>query len=188
MRFRPNRPRGPRRRGIMGGLLAAGLMSRLAAANRHLEAGRAVEAADEFAQLAQEASARSQPRRAVQLHLRAGEAYAQAGRGEQALAQARAAIAIIRSVGGDWWATRMMARIVEGLRRAGLTAEAETLERELAGFAPSGEEESGPPMPARGRLPTHCPQCGGPLRSDEVEWIDDHTAECPFCGSAVRTE
>ncbi len=35
-------------------------------------------------------------------------------------------------------------------------------------------------------LPTHCPSCGGPLRSDEAEWIDDITAECPFCGSPVR--
>jgi hypothetical protein len=37
-------------------------------------------------------------------------------------------------------------------------------------------------------LPIHCPGCDGPIRSDEVEWADDATAECPYCGSAVRAE
>lgn len=35
-------------------------------------------------------------------------------------------------------------------------------------------------------LPTHCPSCGAPLRPDEVEWLDDVTAECGYCGSPVR--
>ena len=35
-------------------------------------------------------------------------------------------------------------------------------------------------------LPTHCPACGAPLRPDEVEWLDDVTAGCGFCGSPVR--
>ncbi|MCB2202881.1 hypothetical protein KQH56_02625 [bacterium] len=37
-------------------------------------------------------------------------------------------------------------------------------------------------------LPTHCPQCGGPVDSSMVAWRDDVTAECLYCGSAIRTE
>jgi len=37
-------------------------------------------------------------------------------------------------------------------------------------------------------LPMHCPSCGGPLRSDEIDWVDEVTAECPFCGSPARVE
>jgi len=37
-------------------------------------------------------------------------------------------------------------------------------------------------------LPTHCPGCGGPVRADEVDWLDDVTAECNWCGSPVRAE
>lgn len=36
-------------------------------------------------------------------------------------------------------------------------------------------------------LPSHCPSCGGPLRPDEVDWLDNFSVECPFCGSPVKT-
>jgi hypothetical protein len=36
-------------------------------------------------------------------------------------------------------------------------------------------------------LPVQCPNCGAPVRSDEVEWVDDHTAECVFCSGMIRT-
>jgi Zn finger protein HypA/HybF involved in hydrogenase expression len=71
-----------------------------------------------------------------------------------------------------------------------LTAEAKQIEDFLkatlpgsfvAGVGTSAEK----PKPI---LPTNCPGCGGPIRSDEVEWADEVTAECPYCGSAVRAE
>ena len=37
-------------------------------------------------------------------------------------------------------------------------------------------------------LPLKCPNCGGALRPGEVEILDARTGECPYCGSAVRTE
>jgi endogenous inhibitor of DNA gyrase (YacG/DUF329 family) len=37
-------------------------------------------------------------------------------------------------------------------------------------------------------LPTHCPACGGTVRPDEVEWLDEITAECAYCGSPVRED
>jgi hypothetical protein len=37
-------------------------------------------------------------------------------------------------------------------------------------------------------LPTNCPSCGGPVLLKEVEWLDDITAECAYCGNGIRTE
>jgi hypothetical protein len=37
----------------------------------------------------------------------------------------------------------------------------------------------------RRNLPAQCPYCGGPLRSDQVEWIDAQRAECGYCGGVV---
>jgi len=35
-------------------------------------------------------------------------------------------------------------------------------------------------------LPKLCPSCGAPLRPDDVDWVDNNTAECGYCGNAVR--
>ena len=48
-----------------------------------------------------------------------------------------------------------------------------------------------PPQPAqgsakRGVLPTNCPKCGAPIHGDEATWIDNQTAECDYCGAAIR--
>jgi hypothetical protein len=32
-------------------------------------------------------------------------------------------------------------------------------------------------------LPTHCPQCGGPVRANEVKWTGAQSAACSYCGS-----
>lgn len=39
---------------------------------------------------------------------------------------------------------------------------------------------------SRARLPAACPLCGAPVCSDEVEWIDEFSAECAFCGAVVQ--
>jgi uncharacterized Zn-finger protein len=81
-------------------------------------------------------------------------------------------------------------RSVAELNARGLTNEAKQIEDFLkktlpAGFVPAARTEAEKPRPV---LPTACPGCGGPLRSDEVEWADEVTAECPYCGSAVRAQ
>ncbi|NDJ53401.1 MAG: hypothetical protein GYB68_10000, partial [Chloroflexi bacterium] len=40
--------------------------------------------------------------------------------------------------------------------------------------------------PARANLPAQCPACLGPVRADEVSWINDHRAQCAFCGSPLE--
>jgi hypothetical protein len=38
----------------------------------------------------------------------------------------------------------------------------------------------------RPQLSLKCPSCGGPVLPNEVDWIDEMTAECTFCGSLLR--
>ena len=38
------------------------------------------------------------------------------------------------------------------------------------------------------RLPAKCPSCGATIRPNEVEWLDQHTAKCLYCGSAVQAQ
>ncbi len=187
MRFRPNRPARPRRRGLgLRPALSALLLPQLAEANRQRAAGALPEAARAYSELAQQAAHDGQYKRAVHLHLHAGEACAAAGDGQRALAEARAALAWLKRLGRDRRAGQLGWRIVDGLRGAGLVAEAEALAHELASDV--GQPEPALAAAARGRLPAQCPQCAAPVRSDEVEWIDDQSAECTFCGSTLLTE
>ena len=80
-------------------------------------------------------------------------------------------------------------RIVGELNQRGLTKEAQQISGYIKSLVPNFDGTLG--VPAQGKrppLPTHCPGCGAPVRPDEVEWLDDITAECAFCGSPVRGE
>lgn len=74
-----------------------------------------------------------------------------------------------------------------GFRR-GMSAEAQEIRQWLQdNLHVQAEARSGAPA-RKPVLPTHCPGCGGPVRANEVDWIDEATAECNWCGSAVRAE
>jgi len=38
------------------------------------------------------------------------------------------------------------------------------------------------------RFPPKCPQCGASIHLNRVDWIDEATIECPYCGSAIQSE
>ncbi len=54
--------------------------------------------------------------------------------------------------------------------------------------APGGTKMGAAAFVKKPVLPTRCPGCGGAVRADEVEWLDEVTAECAWCGSAIRAE
>lgn len=35
-------------------------------------------------------------------------------------------------------------------------------------------------------LPPSCPNCGGPITPQSVRWTGTRTAQCPFCGAALK--
>ena len=144
------------------------------------EYGRAGEL---FDRLAETASARGGAR-APLFYLKAGQSRIMAGqtslgmpslkRGLELLAQ-REQFSRLQNAG---------ARVVSELNEQGLGKEASEIEIWLKTIFPA--QTSFDAAAKRPVLPTHCPSCGAGVRPDEVEWLDEVTAECAYCGSPIR--
>ena len=155
-------------------------------ANFVFDKGEYGRAAELFERIAETASARGGPR-APLFHLQAGRARVLAGqtslgmpslkRGLELLAQRRQ-FARLHQAGR---------RVISELSERGLKNEASDLETWLNTTLPSTPSFDSPQVPPKKAvLPTHCPSCGAGVRPDEVEWLDEFTAECAYCGSPVR--
>ena len=144
-------------------------------------------AAEAFEQLARGAEARGIPR-APHLYLRAGQAHILANQVEAGMAHLKRGLSMMAAAGQGAMLQNSGQRIADELNERGLTKEAQEIEAYLKTLptAPGGSAVAGPAK--RLALPTHCPGCGGPLRADELAWLDEVTAECSYCGSPVRGE
>jgi hypothetical protein len=156
-------------------------------ANELLASGNYLAAAEAYEQLARGAQTRGLPHDA-QLFLQAGRCRILSGQVPAGMADLKQGLTLLAGR-GNWERLRNAGqRAANELRSRGLTAEAAEIEAFLAQTLPSGFV-AGAASPARSRiLPTNCLACGAPLHADEVEWSDDITAECPYCGAAVRAE
>ena len=134
-------------------------------------------------------------RRAANLQLQAARALAQVPDGAAAVQHAQKGLQLFLAAGLTGQASLAYGRIVATLRSRGLAAEADQLQRAMAatlGAPPAGTTPA--PTAAAARLPSQCPQCSGPIRPDEVEWMQaaggsgEPAAECPYCGSAIYPE
>ena len=76
------------------------------------------------------------------------------------------------------------ARVIAELNEHGLGEEASEIESWLKSVLSS--QNLFDAAAKRPVLPTHCPSCGAGVRPDEVEWLDESTAECAYCGSPLR--
>lgn len=157
-------------------------------ANQLMSAGDYPAAAAAFEDLAKRAEGRSGPR-APFFFLQAGRAYMLMNQYEKCLTHFKHGLNLLIASQRFTQLYRAGTHIVQELKGRGRDAEA----REIAGLVHSNtlaiSETATQQLPSEKlTLPTHCPSCGGPLRSDEADWIDDLTAECPFCGSPVRAE
>ena len=177
-----------RRPGLARAGISPAQLEVLSNANRLNAQGRFLEAAGMFAGLAQEMQASLHPRREANLRAQAAHAYADGKDAAQSQAQARAALNLFLQYGMAERTPRFYANITHKQRGYGMAAAADTLEKEFGDRI--GRLPSPPPtaqVAARGRLPAACPGCGAPVRSDEVSWVDAHSAECSFCGSILQT-
>jgi hypothetical protein len=157
-------------------------------ANQMMDSGEYAGAAGQFESLARIDQARG-GRYAPQLFLQAGRAGILAGRIETGLAHLKSGLSLLADR-GDWLRlNRAGRRVIGELSQRGLSAEANEISRHLDMILPGNVSIPSEPVPARRPvLPTHCPSCGAALRPDEVDWLDDITAECAYCGSPVREE
>lgn len=163
-------------------------MTWLVRAHRAFEQGLYGEAAEIFEQLGVMAETRGDMRaaplffqasRANLLDGQAGDAVALAQHGLGILAvnnrweafdrRGRAALAQLERVGGDDLACQLR-EWIDDIKRPALSN---------AAFDPS---QSG----TRTTLPIKCPSCGGPVDPREVEWVDEYSALCDFCGTLMR--
>ena len=172
-----------------GGAAPPGGLSEIAEANRLFASGQPRRAGALLTQVAERLEA-GQPRRAANLHAGAAQAFADGGGEAGALAQARAALNGFLQLEMAGRAATFYANITRKLRGRGLASTADLLQHEFEGRV-SGAAAAAPAAaasPKRGRLPAACPTCGGPARSDEVEWIDDASAACIYCGGVLQAE
>jgi hypothetical protein len=164
------------------------LVQAIQRANQLIANGQAVEAAQILTRLVQESENRGRPRLTANLHAQAARAYAAAKDEQNALSQARSALKQFVQLNMLPRVPRFYANITRDLRANGMNASADALQKEF-GEKAKGLESQGFAAPAQhGRLPVKCPQCAAPVRNDEVDWIDQISAECNYCGSVIQTE
>ena len=156
-------------------------------AHRLMDEGAFGEAANAFYDLATRAEDRF-PERAPFLYFEAGHASIMSGDGRKGVVHFRSGLTLLATQQRYHRLRKAGQRIAGELREQGLNAEADEIEAVLQNNLPNPSMMEAPKQQKRVVLPTHCPSCGAAVRSDEVEWLDEVTAECDYCGSPVRAE
>ena len=154
-------------------------------ANFAFDKGEFGRAAELFEQIAETADARGGPR-APLFHLQAGRSRILAGQTALGMPSLKRGLELLAQRQQFARLQKASQRVIAELQERELIQEADEINTFLHSKSPSIEEQSDPAK--RPILPTHCPQCGAALRPDEVEWLDDSTAECAYCGSPVRED
>jgi len=183
------------RRGLRRGLIRQAarpdVPPMLQRAHKLMESGNYPAAAEAFEQLAQRAEANQRPR-AGQLYLQAGRARILAGQKETGFGHLKHGLELMARLGMPEQLARVGNRVVKELNERGMAAEAQEIAGWLKTSLPAGAAAMGAvaaePATRKPVLPTHCPGCGGPIRAEYVDWLDDVTAECNWCGSPLRAE
>jgi hypothetical protein len=147
------------------------------------------EAAEAYSQIAEVARSRGGPRAPFFL-LQAGRAFVLSGKLAEGMERINEGLQLLADAGRWSELHRVGQNIVNQLSDQG-HAEASRqvagwLEKTLAGkpVAPSvGRRPAAQPV-----LPTRCPGCGASVNPKEVEWLDERTAQCDFCGGSLRAE
>ena len=156
-------------------------------AHRLMDTGQFGEATLAFYDLAKKAEDRF-PERAPFLYFEAGRAAILNGDNKKGVTHFRSGITLLATQQRYHRLRKAGGRIVDELRKRGLNAEANEVESGLRNNDQAPAEKVAPAPQKRAILPTHCPSCGAAMRPDEVEWLDELTAECDYCGSPVRAE
>jgi len=179
-RWRPGRAPNP---------AAKAALLRLRQAHARLAEGDYPQAAALFGELADSAAVHGLPR-APQLALQAGRAWVLAGDLPHGLPRLRQGLTLLVQMGQRARLPAVAGRVLAELRARGHAAEADALENELRTLAPGLALPAAPAAtgPARRRLPAKCPYCGGSVHPDAVEWLDETSAACEYCGSTIQVE
>ena len=184
--MRRNRPRRPSRRLGSRARYRPGLR-RLKLAHKLMESEDFSRAGVVFEELGLAALRRGIPR-ASQLFLQAGKAHIKAGNSPKGTELLLKGIRVMVKIGQIKRLPFVGKRILDGLRELGMDKEYLILESEINQLLSSMDlslaHEEDTPSPAK--LPPKCPYCGGTVHPNEVEWINEYSVMCDFCGSVVE--
>ncbi len=182
----PRRPLGrrPRRPGVNAG-------RRLNQAHRLMNEGQYLRAANLFEELARGAVRLKVPR-APFLLMQAGRGFLFGGENSKGFAMIRRGLKMLADAGRWGELYRVGHRAAEELAEKGFEDASARLEAWLEETLPEQSDRvreiKSRIEPRRPVLPTNCPNCGGTVDSKAIIWMDDITAECLYCGGAIRSE
>lgn len=177
-----------RRRPLLRGFGRRQIPPMLRSAHQALSNENYAEAQEAFEFLAKRAE-NDFPQRAPFLYLKAGQAAIFSGEIKKGMAHLRSGLTLFASQQRYQRLITLGGQAVDELNARGLVSEATEISEVIKNNLPS-EVPSVQPVQKKSRpaLPTHCPSCGAALKPNDVEWLDDVTAECEYCGSPVRGE
>lgn len=157
-------------------------------ANFAFDKGQYGRAGELFEKIAETAAARGGPR-APLFYLQAGRARVFAGQTALGMPSLKRGLELLSQERRFLRLHRIRRRLINELRDRGLEKEASEVETwTLSPESASSETELREIPVKRPVLPTHCPSCGAGVRPDEIEWLDEVTAECAYCGSPVHAD
>ena len=140
-------------------------------------------AAELFEQVARTADDQGNSR-ASNLYLRAGHARILAKQELLGIPSIRRGLELLAKSGKYQKLHQAGTKAMAELKSCGLSDEATVIQKWLKSILPEVPTAQLPVR--RPALPAQCPSCAALLRPDDVEWIDKDTAECGYCGNAVR--
>ena len=165
----------------------------LGRAHQMMETSNYAGAADIYERLAKGAETRSMPLRAAHLFLQAGRARLYASQFEPGIPLVLRGLNMLAQL-QRWPALYKNGQMaVSELQRLDQKQAADELQAWLDTTLDSHPEAKIAPAGSAGQvhppnLPVKCPNCGGSIRPNEIEWLDPHTAECSYCESPVQSE
>jgi hypothetical protein len=141
-----------------------------------------------FKDLAEAAERRGIPR-APQLFLQAGNAALKNAESKHAVVLVTHGLHLMAKLGQYRRLPVATKRVLDELQEHGLQDERDALEKEMQQILAQQELSlTLIPQTQKPRLPVKCPQCGGVVHPQEVDWIDDRSASCDYCGSILEAK
>ena len=155
-------------------------------AHQLLENGDFVESAEIFGRLADGAMQRGF-HQAPNLNFQAARAWIQAGQIDKAVARALSGLRWLLNAGHYQRFAVAEQRILKHLEEGGYHAEADQMRAELEKMKAGKQIPAIHAVTSKPKLPAKCPYCGGSILPDEVEWFDEVTPGCSYCGSPLQS-
>jgi len=182
---RPGRAlRGMLNRGFRRSLRPGGPAARLRRAHQAMADRQFAAAAAEYLALAEAAQLRGLPQGAPLL-IAAGMAAVEGGDADRGVEHILRGLDEFRRRGQVRRLALAARRIGGELRSRGYPSIADRIESQVPG---GGIELTAEPSAEAVRLPAKCPQCGGSVHPEEVDWADPRSAICDYCGSILPVE